>query len=66
MAVLYLMVPIALVLAGAGVWAFLWSVRSGQYDDVETPAIRVLLDNEPDPVRRNETEDAAPSSPAST
>lgn len=48
MAVLYLLVPIALLLAGAGVWAFFWAVRHGQYDDVQTPAIRVLLEDEPD------------------
>jgi cbb3-type cytochrome oxidase maturation protein len=46
MSVLYLLVPIALLLAGAGVAAFFWSVRSGQFDDVETPAIRVLVDEE--------------------
>lgn len=46
MNVLLLLVPIALLLAGAGVWAFYWSVTSGQYDDVDTPAIRMLLDDE--------------------
>ena len=46
MSILYLLVPLALVLAGAGVWGFLWAVRSGQFDDVETPAIRVLLEDE--------------------
>jgi cbb3-type cytochrome oxidase maturation protein len=44
MNILYLLVPVALLLAGAGVAAFWWAVRSGQFDDVETPAIRVLLD----------------------
>lgn len=47
MTILYLLVPIAILLAGAGVWAFIWAVRSGQFDDVETPAIRILLDDEP-------------------
>jgi cbb3-type cytochrome oxidase maturation protein len=46
MNILYLLVPLALVLAGAGVAAFRWAVRTGQYDDVETPAIRMLLDDE--------------------
>ena len=46
MNVLYFMVPLAILLAGAGIYAFFWSVRSGQFDDVETPAIRVLLDEE--------------------
>ena len=47
MIVFYILTPVALLLAGAGVAAFFWSVRNGQYDDVETPAIRVLLDDEP-------------------
>jgi cbb3-type cytochrome oxidase maturation protein len=44
--VFYVLVPLALLLAGAGVLAFRWAVRDGQYDDVETPALRMLLDDE--------------------
>ena len=47
MTILYLLVPLAVLLACIGVWAFFWAVRSGQYDDVETPAIRILFDDEP-------------------
>jgi cbb3-type cytochrome oxidase maturation protein len=47
MVIFYVLVPVALLLAGASVGAFLWSVRNGQYDDVETPAIRILLDDDP-------------------
>lgn len=46
MNVLYLLVPLALILAGAGVAAFYWSVRSGQYDDTDTPALRVLMEED--------------------
>lgn len=53
MSVLYLLVPLALVLAGVGLLGFRWAVRSGQFDDVETPAIRMLLDDE-EPRRRGE------------
>ena len=58
MTILYLLVPVALLLAGAGVWAFFWSVRNGQYDDVETPAIRILLDDDPDRTRPERLTDA--------
>lgn len=44
--VLYLLVPIALLLAAAGVFGFLWAVRSGQYEDVHTPALRLLVEDE--------------------
>lgn len=45
MNVLYFLVPLAILLAAAGVAAFMWAVRNGQFDDVETPAIRMLLDD---------------------
>ena len=42
---LYL-IPIALVLGLAGLGAFLWSVRTGQYDDLDGAAERILLDDD--------------------
>jgi len=47
MTILYLILPLALVFAGAAVAAFAWTVRSGQLDDVETPPRRILFDDEP-------------------
>ncbi len=46
MSVLLIVLPIALVLAAAGVAAFIWMARSGQLDDLETPAVRMLFDEE--------------------
>ena len=46
MSVLYVLIPIALVLSGVFVWAFLWAVRLGQFDDVKTPSLRILHDDE--------------------
>lgn len=54
MSVLYLLVPLALLLAGIGVLGFRWAVRSGQFDDVETPAIRMLLDEDEHNPRRSD------------
>lgn len=48
MNVLFVLVPLALVLAAAAAAAFRWAVRDGQFDDVETPALRILLDDEQD------------------
>ena len=42
MIVLYIVLPLALLMVGGAVLAFVWSARSGQYDDLETPAVRVL------------------------
>jgi cbb3-type cytochrome oxidase maturation protein len=46
MEVLYLLIPLSLVLVGAIVWAFFWAVRSGQFDDLEGPAHRILMDDD--------------------
>ena len=45
MTILYLILPLALVFAGTAVAAFIWTVRSGQLDDVDTPPRRILFDD---------------------
>jgi cbb3-type cytochrome oxidase maturation protein len=49
MNVLVYLVPMALLLGLTGLAAFLWSLRSGQYDDVEGAALRILADDDIDP-----------------
>lgn len=46
MSVIYIMLPLAFVLAGLAVWGFIRSARQGQYDDLETPALRMLEDDD--------------------
>jgi cbb3-type cytochrome oxidase maturation protein len=46
MTILLFLVPLALSLGGLGLAAFLWSLRSGQYDDMEGAALRVLADDD--------------------
>jgi len=46
MTVLFALIPLAILLLGFAVWAFFWAVRSGQFDDLDTPAVRILLDEE--------------------
>ena len=43
---LLILIPAALLLGGIGLAAFLWSLRSGQYDDLEGAAWRILQDDE--------------------
>jgi len=45
MNVLIILMPIAILLGVSFTLAFVYAVRSGQFDDVETPAHRVLLDD---------------------
>jgi cbb3-type cytochrome oxidase maturation protein len=44
--VIYVLLPVALILAGVAVYAFIRAARSGQFDDLETPAHRILHDDE--------------------
>lgn len=46
MRILYLLIPLGLMLLGLSVWAFFWAVRRGQFDDLSSPAVQILLDDE--------------------
>lgn len=46
MTILFALIPLAMALLALAVWAFFWAVRAGQFDDLETPALRILLDEE--------------------
>ena len=45
MNILILTIPMALLFAGGFVFAFLWATSKGQFDDLETPAMRMLKDD---------------------
>ena len=46
MSVLVYLIPIALALGGLGLLAFLWALRSGQFDDLDGAAERILFDDD--------------------
>lgn len=48
MKILFLLIPLSLALFGLAIWAFLWAVRSGQFDDLDSPGWRVLQDEDPE------------------
>lgn len=55
MNILLLLIPLSLVLLALAVAAFVWAVKRGQFDDLDTPAIDILADDvEPDPLRKGE------------
>jgi len=60
--VIFVVLPVALLIAASAVVAFIWAVRSGQLDDMETPAVRMLLDDESD--TPSATGAKAPGAPA--
>jgi len=50
MDILYLLIPISLIIVAIAVWVFMWAIRSGQYEDLEGPAYRILMDDDDPPV----------------
>ena len=42
----FYLIPVALALGAAGLSAFLWSLRNGQYDDLDGAAERILFDDD--------------------
>ena len=47
MNILLLLIPISLLLLGVAIWAFVWAVRSGQFDDLDTPSLDILHEEKP-------------------
>jgi cbb3-type cytochrome oxidase maturation protein len=46
MEILFLLIPVSLVLLALAIGAFFWAVRSGQFDDLDSPAYRILMDDD--------------------
>ena len=44
MSVILLLIPLSVVIAAAFLAAFIWAVRSGQFEDTCTPSMRLLID----------------------
>jgi len=55
MSILYVLIPLALLLLGGAVWAFFWAVGNGQFDDLDTPAIRIIMDDDDKPPEKPES-----------
>ncbi|UOG91418.1 MAG: cbb3-type cytochrome oxidase assembly protein CcoS [Candidatus Thiothrix sulfatifontis] len=61
---LYLLIPIALGVMIVVVVAFIYTVRSGQYDDLEGPAHRILMDDDDPRIPGNHVVPAVPAATA--
>jgi len=66
MDILYLLIPLSLVFVAFIAVVFLWAVKSGQFEDMEGPAHRILMDDDdfPGPAQKSlssaEPEDKSP------
>ena len=46
METIFVLLPLALLIAGIALGLFIWAARTGQFDDLDTPAVRILFDDE--------------------
>ncbi|MBQ0715280.1 cbb3-type cytochrome oxidase assembly protein CcoS [Paraperlucidibaca wandonensis] len=46
MEVIYLLVPLSLAFISIGIYVFFWAIKSEQFDDMEGPAHRILMDDQ--------------------
>jgi cbb3-type cytochrome oxidase maturation protein len=60
MEILYMLVPLSVVLVFVIGVMFRWFVKNGQFDDLEGPAYRLLMDNDRPPEIKKSEEPAAP------
>jgi len=51
---IFILIGISILVAACFLAAFLWSVRSGQYDDDYTPSVRMLFEDTPKPIKVDE------------
>lgn len=58
MAVLFIVIPLAIILAAAALAAFILAARRGQFEDLDTPPLRVIHDDDADPPLRPTTHPA--------
>lgn len=55
MSVLFVALPVAILLGGSALLACIYCIRGGQYDDLESPAVRILIEDRPNQVDHSST-----------
>jgi cbb3-type cytochrome oxidase maturation protein len=63
MSVIWILVGFSIAVAGGFLVAFIWAVRSGQYDDKYTPSVRILFEEDDKTGILNHTTSQAPEGP---
>ncbi|MDO6384705.1 MULTISPECIES: cbb3-type cytochrome oxidase assembly protein CcoS [Uliginosibacterium] len=56
---LYILIPLSVVLVFVIAWLFWWSVKDGQFDDMEGPAFKLMMDDDRAPARDAESAQGA-------
>ncbi|WP_276669314.1 cbb3-type cytochrome oxidase assembly protein CcoS [Thalassolituus oleivorans] len=57
MDIIYVLVPLSIALIGIAVFVFFWAVKGGQFDDLESPAHKILFDDDEHLIQRKDKQD---------
>ena len=59
MNIIFVLIPLGLILVALAIWAFFWATSSGQFDDLDSPAWKIILDDDrrPPGVGQADTDD---------
>ncbi len=49
MNIIFVLIPLGLILVALAIWAFFWATSSGQFDDLDSPAWKIILDDDSRP-----------------
>ena len=60
---IYVLLPLALMLGFVGLLAFMWTLKSGQYDDLDGAAWRAIMDDDQDLIPNNDLQSENDSNP---
>lgn len=55
MDIIYVLVPLSLLLLAIAIGIFFWAVKSGQFDDMDSPAHKILFDDDDDLPRQKDS-----------
>lgn len=57
MDIIYVLVPLSLVLLAVAIGIFFWAVKNGQFDDMDSPAHKILFDDDDDLPKKHDSSD---------
>lgn len=63
MEILYVLIPISIILLSIAIWFLSWAIKSGQFDDLEGPAHRILFDDDDSMIPDKKISNNSPDNP---
>lgn len=60
MSIIFILIPLGLLFLGSAIAAFFWAARSGQFDDMDSPGWRIVMDDDRAPPASNDSDNSLP------